>query len=77
MGVYVSELPRHWDGHRPRTGREEAGFLVVIIDGGHISGNDLEVCLSADVVSCHFEHAEMEIRHWAERAARDKGDGSF
>src|SRR5258706_5635581 len=70
-------VARYWSGHRPRTGREKTWFLVVVVDGGHVSGDDLEVCLSADVVPRHFEHAEMEIGHWAEGAARDEGDGGF
>jgi hypothetical protein len=73
----VSEVGDGLEGKRVRTGRKEAGFLVVVVDGGHVTGDELEVGLGADVVSCHFEHAKMEIGHRAEGAAGDESDGGF
>lgn len=48
---------------------EQAGLLVLVTDGTKVACDDLEVGVLPNVVDRHFEHAEVEIRNWAEGPA--------
>ena len=54
--------------------REQTGFLVLVADRTEVPADDLKVCVLADVVLGHLEHAEVEVGDGAEGAACDEDD---
>ena len=55
--------------------REQTGFLVLVADRTEVPADDLKVCVLADVVLGHLEHAQVEVGDGAEGAAGDEDDG--
>jgi hypothetical protein len=58
-------------------GAEKTGFLVHVTDGTEVTTQNLEICVLANIVLGHFEHTEVEICDWAERATGDQHDWSL
>lgn len=59
------------------TSAEQPGFLVHVTDRAEIASHDLKVGVLPDIVLRHLEHAQVQVGHWAERAACDEHHRGF
>lgn len=57
--------------------RQQPWFDILVAHWRQITPHHFELSILADIIYCHFEHSEMQICDWTERATGDEDDGSL
>jgi len=45
---------------------KQTRFPIHVTDRTEIAADDLKISILANIVLCHFKHAEMQVGDWAE-----------